>query len=304
MMAVFAAVTLIICSPVKAQNKKDKKRTATCFYHIDPNESENDAKAKALNKARTDAIEKAFGTFVSSNSTSVYQQNNDKYYDGYFNLNSCDVRGMWLADGEPKFEFIFDAKNERCIRVEEKGYAVQLGGSTQLDIRLLRGGLDPDKNKVGPHDIYKEGDRMYTYFSSPVDGYLMLYLVDNDNIKNPRVGRLLPYPSENGDGDALPVKANHPYIFFSEEKAEPELAEITQELIMECPNRKRETDMDFNIIYVIFSREPFTKATDDSAHTTGVPTTRMVNFQKWLVKRLQNDNELVIDKIGIAISKE
>ena len=301
-MAVFAAVTLFICSPSHAK-KERKKRTATCFYHIDPNESENEAKAKALQKARTDAIAKAFGTFVSSSSTSVYQQNNDQYYNGYFNLNSCDVRGEWISTKEPKFEFTFDGNNERCIRVEEEGYAIQLGGDIQLDIRLLRGGMDPDKNKVGPYDVYKEGENMYMYFSSPVDGYLMLYIVDNDDIKNPRVGRLLPYRS-NGDGDAMPVKADHPYIFFSEEKADLEFVDVTREIHMECPNCQEGRQIDYNIFYVIFSRETFTRATDDSALTEDIPTTRMSNFQKWLAKRLQSDHELMIDKISIAISKE
>ena len=69
---------------------------------------------------------------------------------------------------------------------------------------------------------------------------------------------------------------------------------------MECPHRP----IDYNILYVIFSREPFTKATDDSALTEDVPTTRYINFEKWLAKRLQSDHELVIDKIGVAISKE
>lgn len=298
MMAAFAAVTLFVCSPSHA--KKEKKRgIATCFYHIDPNESDNEAKAKALKKARTDAVEKAFGTFVSSSSTSVNQQHNDQYYNGYFDLNSIDVRGEWISTKEPKFEFTFDSNNERCIRVEEEGYAVPLGGDIQLDVRLLRGGLDPDKNKVGPYDVYKQGENLYMYFSSPVDGYLMLYIVDNDEIKNPRVGRLLPYRS-NGDGDAMSVKANLHYIFFSEEKADPEFADDTREIYMECPHRP----IDYNILYVIFSREPFTKATDDSALTEDVPTTRYINFEKWLAQRLQSDHELVIDKIGIAISKE
>lgn len=296
--ATFVATAFLIGLPLHAEKIK-KRITANYLYHIPRGESDEEAERHALQRARTEAIAKAFGTFVSNNSTSVYEQQNDQYYQGYFQLTDCDVRGEWISISGPKFDFGYDGNHERSVLVMEDGYAVKLGGDLNLDIRLLRSGLDIERNKVGTHDIYKDGDNMYLYFKSPVDGYLTLYIVDNDNISNPRVARLLPYPSEN-DGDAQPIKANHPYIFFSEDKAESELKEDTREIYMRCTNR----DMDFNILYIIFSREPFTRCVDKSTEEDEVPTLRMKIFQKWLSNRLSSDHELMIDKIAIAISKE
>ena len=68
---------------------------------------------------------------------------------------------------------------------------------------MLRNATDD----VFESDSFKENDRLYMSFHSPVAGYLTVYIFDGES----DVYRMLPY--SNQEIEAMPVEANKRYVF-------------------------------------------------------------------------------------------
>lgn len=101
---------------------------------------------------------------------------------------------------------------------------------------------------------YENGDPFYLYFRSPVEGYLSIYMADQE-----QAYRILPYsemPSKYLH--SVPVEADKEYIFFDSGTGSDYFEDFpyyyTDELILET-----EEEQDFYKLYLIFSHKPFTK---------------------------------------------
>lgn len=223
---------------VVASAQKIKKVDAEYIYHAPENVSLEEAKRIALERVKLQAIADEFGTVVSqSNFTTVTNRNGQSDVD-FLSLGGSEVKGEWIETiGEPEYAISYE-QNMLVIKVSVKGRVREIVGA-QIDIiaKILCNGTEPKFERSDFHD----GDDLYLYFQSPVDGYLNVYLLDE---MSQTVYCLLPY--RRSDKAFVFVKHNTPYVFFSQ-KVDVGNTSVVDEYVMTC-----DRTMEQNTIYVFF----------------------------------------------------
>jgi hypothetical protein len=211
----------------------------------------------------------------------------------FYSLSSSDVKGEWIETiGEPKYEVSYD-KDMLVIKVSVEGRAREIvSAGVNLDVKLMRtiaGG------KKAASTDFQNGDDLFLQFSSPVSGYLAVYLLDKKTAYC-----LLPYMRD--ESGKVMVKANRKYLFFSPADALPEDKTLADEYTMTCENNA-ETDK----VYVIFSPNMFTKANDNvGSVVNGLTLPRELTyeeFNKWLSKNRLHDDKMTVVMQNITIRK-
>jgi hypothetical protein len=95
---------------------------------------------------------------------------------------------------------------------------------------------------------------MYFHFNTPVDGYLSIYVIENDE-----AFRLLPYQNMPFKyRNAVPVVADKDYVFFSPYREDEYFEDFSTHLIDELI-MLTEKDEEYLNLYLVFSTEEFTK---------------------------------------------
>ncbi len=277
-------------------------------------ESLTEARARALELAKIDALENAFGTVITQGNV-IYVKN--KKTGEKIETNSIfKMIGNTTVKGE-----IIDVKSEKYdkkvvksrigrkkikmtyISCKVKVLAREL---TDSDIEIENYPLNSLKI-LKPVFHFKEGDNLYLYFKSPVNGYLTVFLDDMSVVQC-----LLPYRNmPDGLEEAMPIKANKEYVFFSDFDEhnyfdDDYFAEDTYKLVAA-------DSKDINELVVVFSKEKLNRPIfkdaskiveiDDASYE--LPRTmNSIDFKKWLVKIKQFRNDLKINKMQISIEKE
>ena len=285
-------VFLMITLPVFSQ--KIKTVEGEYMYHAPENVTIEQAKRTAVERAKIQALATEFGTIVSQSSTTSIANINGESSTNVLVLSGSDVKGEWIEDlGEPRVQVNYEG-DMLVVTAKVKGKAREiLSAGVDFTSKILRNGKE-DKFES---DDFKNGDDLYLAFQTPAKGYLAVYLVDAEN----RAYCLLPY--RNMD-DIYQVNANKRYLFFSQEEAPAEEQPLVDEYALTC-----ERQMEYNYIYVIFSRNQFTKANDAASNKqidgyAGAPRELSYeDFQKWLGKCMKHDAEMNMKKIPITIKK-
>ena len=140
-------------------------------------------------------------------------------------------------------------------------------------------------------EMFNNGDDFYLSFTSPVAGYLAIYLVDVGNDAT----CILPYQRQQ-DG-IYTVKANQRYVFFSERDATP-----VERPLVDSYNLTALYPVEQNQIYVVFSPQSFVKAVDNGFEGQ-LRQLKGDDFQKWLAKCRKRDVNMTVKMIPITIRK-
>lgn len=301
--AVFAALIFTVFC-VYAQ--KTVKVEGEAVYYAPLAESVAEGREKALQKARTEALREHFGSVISEQTIMTVSGVAGRASEAV-SFADCDVNGEWVADdGEPEVEYVA-MDNQLVWNAKVKGYAREIPNNRiDLDVRLLFNGCDKDRDQLR-HATFRHGDYFYLYFTSPVDGWLAVYLGDDDEEKTMQC--ILPYDGQNVG--AYRVKGGKEYLFFSREHAEEECAPLVTR--MKMLSRKQR---DYNVIYVIFSPNEFTKAADvanieadymveigDEKVSIMPRQTTADKFHKWLGKNRRRDIDMQVVKAPVAVEK-
>jgi len=284
---------LLITLPVFSQ--KIKTVEGEYLYHAPENVTIEQAKRTAVERAKIQALADEFGTIVSQSSTTSIANINGESSTNVLVLSGSDVKGEWIEDlGEPKVQVNYEG-DMLVVTAKVKGKAREiLSAGVDFTSKILRNGKE-DKFES---DDFKNGDDLYLAFQTPAKGYLAVYLVDAENMAY----CLLPYRNQT-DG-IYPVNANQRYLFFCPEEAPEGERALVDEYALTC-----ERQMEYNYIYVIFSRNQFTKANDAASNKqidgyAGAPRELSYeDFQKWLSKCMKHDAEMNMKKIPIIIKK-
>ncbi len=285
---IFSALGLFICTESHAQRAKDVSAEYT--YVAPANISLSEAKRIAAERARIEALAIEFGTNISqTNTTQIKNSESDSRLD-FLSIGSSEVKGEWLRDTkEPEYEISL-GDNEIIVKVTVWGEAREIkSAAVELDVAILRNG----KAKNYASEEFTEGDDMFVYLKSPVDGYTAVYLVDEEQ----EAYCLLPY-SQDGSGQ-FKIKGGKDYIFFDVDQGKTqEERDMIDQLTLTCAK-----DIEHNQIYVIFSSEEFVKANDTQRDELIPRSLPFKDFQKWLTKnRISDRNMTVVNKL-IKISK-
>lgn len=263
--------------------------TAEYSYYAPENVSLEEAKRIALERARIQAIADEFGTVVSQNNTTVVANRNGETDSRFISFGGSDVKGEWIETiGEPEYTINYEqGMLEVACRV--KGLIREIAMATyDTKVKLLRNGTDTRNESSDFHS----GDDFYLWFKSPIDGYLAVYLVDAANT----AFCLLPYRSQS-DG-IYRVAANQPYIFFSQATAPIAERSLVDEYVMTCDGIA-----ETNLLYIIFSPNPFTKASDGG----GGSLPRELDgdsFRQWVASARKQDLKMQLINKTLTITTE
>ena len=283
LLIVLTWLTLPFC--LSAQ--KTEKACATFTYYAEGNETVNQAKLKALEGAKLQAIAQTFGTFVSQSTVSSDRVENGQEDNYFYQLSDSEVKGEWMEDvGEPQYQVEY-AQDMLIVTCTMCGKVREISNAaTDFEATVLRNGTE----KRFADTRFHAGDEMFMWFRSPIDGYVAIYFVD----EKMTAYCLLPYIS-NTTGQH-PVKHNEEYIFFSKQKAKENA--YADEFRLTCDN-----SIEHNRLYVIFSPVPFTKAIDNQ-EKEGLPRQLSYEeFNKWLGKSRRHDAKMGVKVMHIEIKK-
>lgn len=272
-------------------SQRTAKVSATYTYYAPETMSVEEAKRIALDRAKIQAIADEFGTVVSQSTSTIITNKNGESDTQFFALGGSDVKGEWIETiGEPGYEINY-MNNHLLVRCHIKGKAREIvSGGIEYIAKPLRNGTSL---KFEAND-FKDGDDLYLFFETPIDGFTAVYLLDETT---QTVYNILPYKGQSIP--AVEVKANREYIFFSRENAESGERQFVDEYTLSC-----ETYKEFNTLYILFSPTGIGKRNGFYSSIEDKPTNiSYKDFKQWLSKSLSKDKSLQIQEAHITISK-
>lgn len=302
----FVLISFIVgSSPAYISAQKVKDLEGEYMYQQPDDESRNVAEKKAVQRAQINALAREFGTIVASRSTMTVT--NEKM--SHIQIGVNEVKGEWIKDNKaPEITPIIDPSTHKQylkVKVWFKAREI-ISQAIDVETHLLRNGVDL---KYEDHEFYA-GDEMFLYFRAPVDGYLVVYQLGEDN----NVYRLLPYSSSHSG--AYEIKANEEYTLFYDNfdycKKKGENPRQVDGIILTA-----DKEIEWNSVCVIFSPNAFTHPQDfDKGKADGnklglgnrlLEMPRVLSsdkFQDWLAKSRINDKKMSYTPIDIQIRRK
>lgn len=286
----FLVILFTLCSTLLMAQEEIKVSTEYT-YKAPLSVSIDDARKIALEEAKLHVIEEKFGSIVSRSTSTQVNNSRGKSNVKIKTYGSSEVRGEWIKTiGSPVFsEPVIDGEFI-IITVSVKGVIREItGADTNLDIKVLRNGFD-DKFE---DSNFRNNDDIYLSFTSPIDGFVAVYLV----IEDVEAYCLLPYPKQtNGK---VKVNGGQKYTFFSTRHAPSEEKGYVEQYYMTC-----EKNIENNQLYVLFSPNSFTKAIDSETNETILPRSLSYDdFYEWLAKCRNKDKDFCVKIFNLTITK-
>jgi hypothetical protein len=183
-------------------------------------------KQKAIDQAKINAIENAFGSVVMEGN-SLYTLNKEtgtkiEFNQVFNSISEIYVNGEWVKDIEPNIEERITKNNEIFYKCKVKGLVREIKNNPA---KFISKPLSCE-NLPCVTEVYKNGQDFYLYFKAPNDGYVSVYA---DIPSEKTTYRLLPYKNDKNNG-SYKVKADSEYFFFSTKKPTMDLVSSIDEL--------------------------------------------------------------------------
>ncbi len=250
-------------------------------YYAPENISLEQAKQVAIERARLEAMAAVFGTEVSQTNMSTISNSADGTETKFRSLGGTEVKGEWIEDTKsPEIEIRYEA-SMLIVTAKVSGKARK---STKTDIELQ---IDILRNGV-ESSVFRNNDRLSINFKTPVNGYLSIYLLD-DNVATAYC--LLPY--ENEGGKARLIKSNVVSTLLS---TKDPIYPYREETILTTKK-----DVEHNRLIFIFSTNEFTMPLTNSGEYVQELSTD--NFYKWLHRNKVKDVDLQSRECVVEIRK-
>jgi len=273
-----------------------KRVSGTYTYYGDPHMSVKEVRAAAIENARVQALAREFGTLLTQNTVQQETMTGGGESTSFMSLNEAEVKGEWLEDlDEPEIlrEELVDGMLVVEARVSGRARAIS-SEAVDFETLTLRNGREKRFADTG----FREGDDLFLYFRAPADGYVAVYLVDEQQ----QAYCLLPYGAD-GDGQQ-PVEHGREYVFFSKDRHGDTPSGIVDELTMTCAGE----GIEHNRIYVLYSPNAFTKAADrqGAALHDGLRLPRELSFRdfsRWMSRLCGRDRQASRKVIHISVKK-
>lgn len=268
---------------------KVKTVEATYVYHAPSTQSPEEAMRVALERAQLQAIADEFGTVISQENTTRIDNSSAHSGTSFFSLSTSDVKGEWVETiGKPECKIEF-TDGMMVVTVRVKGKAREI---VTAPVSFIAETLRNHPDRADATTDFRAGNDMYLYFRSPIDGYLAVYLLPGDD----EAYRLLPY-RRTADG-VYCVEANRDYTFFSIDQANIAEKNLTDEYVLTASQA-----VEHNVLYVLFSKQRFYNAVDQSNGETTPCSLSEAEFLKWLGKSRAHDSEMQVKKFLLTITK-
>lgn len=293
MKKVLLLFTILI--PLMSSAQKMLTASGEYTYYAPLNITVEQAKATAVERAKTKIIADHFGTVVGVNNSTTVSNINGESSVSFLSLGDSEVKGEWIETiGEPKISVTYE-QNMQVVHVWIKGTIREIKyAKVPFEMSVLKNGIE-DRFES---DEFRDGDQLYISFQTPVDGYVAVYLYDLSG-----VNRLLPLKHQS-DGSQF-VAQGERVVFFEHKRSQynPELGRNVESLYSEytlyCGD-----DNELNRIYVIFSPNKFSRPIDDTTIGNDIPAMLSFEaFQSWLAKSRKQDIDMCLKIKDIIIRK-
>lgn len=285
----YLIVLLLFVLTLPASAQKAKKVKGEFTYYALENESMVEAKRKALEQAKIKALADKFGVSVSENTESRGKIHNGQADENFIIIGGTEVKGEWIeTTGEPQYDIRYEG-GQLIVTCMVKGKAREIvASSIDFKAKVLCNGIE-DKFE---NTHFKNGDDLYLSFFSPVKGYLAVYLEGEDG----QVSCLLPYRCQK-DG-ICPIDANRRYLFFDPKSVPANEMAMVDEYYMTCGDAS-----EYNRVWIIFSPNPFTKASDNAVQENLPRQLSYGDFRTWLSKCRNRDKDMQLKEVGVTVEK-
>lgn len=206
-----------------AQKPKEVRETGTYKMRVEKSVSESDAERICIERAKIDAIEKAFGqTVFQGNSTFIQNKRTGDKAESQNVFNSISeslVNGEWLEDvRKPEIEKeVVDGYTWMSATVEGR---IREIAAIPITFKAATLGCP---NPTCEQQVFKDGQDFYLYFKAPQKGYVAVFA---DVPVEGKTYRLLPYKYSNQM--SYPVEADKEYVFFYSSPAKSEVVDDIQ----------------------------------------------------------------------------
>jgi len=287
---------ILLLAGTSCFSQKEKNAEGYAEVKLASNATPEQTIQKAIDKAKVNAIDNAFGSVVLEGNTlyTINKQTGTKteFNQTYKSISDIYVNGEWIKDVEP-------AKTERIVRDNDIFYSASVKGL----IRELKS--NPAKFSVKTltcdviscaSEFFNNGNDFYMYFKAPNDGYVAVYL---DFPVEGTTYRVLPYKQESNSAGYF-VKADEEYFFFSSKKAKPEMAGKVDELTLTLKDKSMP---ETNKMFVLYSpkqalEKPIltnskSQAADAASQEAEIPLNlKSEEYQRWLQHFRSQNNEI------------
>lgn len=279
-------LTLASFFPNDVSAQRSSRSEGIFQLRVENNMTKEEAYRKAIDMAKINAIEKAYGTYVEQQTHLTVDSGTSDFYI----IGNTKVKGIWVRDiDRPEFDEEYR---------EEKG---QYGTEKVLWITCrIKGEVKPVKPRPAIEyqvrncnlpacrtTSFHSGEHLYLWFKSPVKGYLSVFLDDGK-----MVYRLLPY-SHLSEESAYEIKADDEYLLFSEGDKNELFTDNKSE---------------FNTLILVFSTERYFKpamnheTTDKEGNKLPQSITR-TRLGNWLSEQRAHLDDFIDISIPIEIKK-
>lgn len=291
-----ALVILFGIVPFSLRAQHTRRSTGTAQVRVEDNMTKEEARKKAEELAKIDAIINAFGQYVE-------QEANITVQNGRSNFNiigTTKVKGEWVRELSKSFEE--DSRDEKetfgtvktqWIICNIRGVVKEATPKANLEYRTLN-----YPSHISHSTTFVSGDSFYLYFRSPVDGYLSVYLDDGDIVY-----RLLPY-DDMVSRSTVPVEADKTYIFFSPDNGHNYFKNSVDELVLITQKIN-----ELNTLHILFSEKEYFKPILDGSYLdedgTIVPKSlTKKQFEIWLANNKTSIKDFQDAQVYIEILRE
>lgn len=259
------------------------------YISEDAYESVASAKRKALERAQADILRKAFGESIYQNNYTLVENGDGHSSIQFVSSGGSEVRGEWLETIDDPIYDINYKDGFLVVKVAIKGLVRQvIAAGVSFSAKILRNGTE-DKFES---DNFKSDDDFYISFQSSSDGFVAVYLIDDDGIAN----CLLPY--KNQTEGIYNIHSNKRYVFFSPESVSEMERNNVDEYFFTCSKQQ-----EINQFYIIFSPCIFSKAIDNTISSELPRQLNVREFENWLANCRKKDINMKVEIKTVRITR-
>ena len=259
------------------------------IYYLEGKDNLEGARSMAVKIARSNAIASTFGTAVSSSTHSqTYESTDGDYFNSFSSIMRSLQTGIWIKDlEEPEVTSFMDGESSFGFKAKVRGIVRPLTSiPVETNGRVFVGNRN-DRDQHYETSILKRGDEFYFGFKAASDGYLAVYVVDEDET----VCKAAPI-----DKDSAPLKRI---------RAEKEIIlrdDYLKNIAELVHPESRET---YNRVVYLFSPNEFTlPLSEDADPKTGIPPAmEFTKFHSWLQDMTITDPRFTVTWQTITIKR-
>lgn len=270
MMLVLPMLILSV-STAWSKDKVDKLPPYEDTYWIEHFSSIPDAEKQATEMAITAALEKKYGRTLDTRNYTEVKSVGGVQSTNFYNSGTSQINGKMISMVRCETRPELDG---RMIKVWVK---VEITAKARNEDVPITWRVQKYATDQAGTDKFVNNDPFFLYFHSPEEGYLAIYLED----ENGQTYNLLPYGDES---NAVHVNRKQKYLFFCDDRkffeshkeyARPANFKLVQPLCLTSPQSEVR-----NRVYVLFSPEKFTCKTTGSEGNISVLSSS--DFRDWM----------------------